>query len=178
MTGVVRISKDLVPQANTISVLLRVVGVVVEQGAVTADDIVELNSKRQIDYYKQAARILGLFNPKNEPTDRGRALAGLGDDEQRRRLYVIFEDSDVGRAWRRWSGVDRLTQVEPDTASEFLTACATGFSGTTPGRRATTLRRWLLELRSFGYAKGDAPRRSFSLTSPASEAEPAAEEDE
>jgi hypothetical protein len=140
--------------------MLRVVGVVVERGVVTPDDIAELNSTRQIAYYKQAARILGLFDAKNEPTDRARAPAGLTEEEQRRLLYFVFEDSDVGRAWRRWSGVERLTQVDPDTASEFLTACATGLSGTTPGRRATTIRRWLIELRPFGYAEGDAPHRA------------------
>jgi len=104
-----------------------------------------------------------LFDDDNLPTARARAIAGLPYEEQLGVTAIYFEDSAVGRAWRTWAGKQRLSDVDPNTAEAFLSACARGLSGTTPARRASTLRKWHGELMPhYGHRRKPAQRRSSS----------------
>ncbi|MCA9624336.1 MAG: hypothetical protein KC731_35180 [Myxococcales bacterium] len=143
-----------VPQANTVELVLEVVSVIVEKGAVEASDIEELNSKRQIDYHRQAGRVLGLLDEDNFPTARAHAVHGLPRDEQLRLAAIYFEDSVVGRAWRAWAGKRWLTELDPDSSAAFLQECVVGLSGTTPRRRSSTLKKWAEVLAPHHYAVG------------------------
>jgi hypothetical protein len=116
------------------------------RGVVTQADVSDVNSDRQVNYYKQGARILGFFDDDNRPTGRARAIAGLSYERRLGITAVFFEDTPIGRAWRVWAGKDRLRDVEPTTAREFLEACVVGLTGTTPPRRASTLSKWFTEL--------------------------------
>lgn len=140
------VPKDQVPQANTVQQVFQAVDAMLERGIVTPNDIDGINSARQVLYYKQGARVLGFFDTDNQPTARARTLVGLDLEKRLAVTSVYFEDSPVGRAWRAWAGVDKLKQVDPATAQEFLEACTIGLNGTTPGRRASTLRAWYQEL--------------------------------
>lgn len=146
------LARSDVPQANTARLVLAVVDVIVLHGHVDESDVPMLNSVRQINYYRHAARVLGLLDDDNIPTSRAQTLRGLDDNERMRLLAIYFEDSTVGRAWRGWAGVSRLTEVDADSADRFLSECVVGLSGTTPGRRASTLKKWLEELIPFHYA--------------------------
>ncbi|EPX61845.1 hypothetical protein D187_010464 [Cystobacter fuscus DSM 2262] len=98
---------------------------------------------RQVDYYTQAAQILGLVSAKNRLLAAGRALLSLQDDPTRRaRLALAFENSRCGRAWTKWFGVTSLAEVNPKSATEFITA-RTDLGGATVGRRASTLETWM-----------------------------------
>lgn len=98
---------------------------------------------RQVDYYTQAAQILGLVSAKNRLLAAGRALLSLQDDPTRRaRLALAFENSRCGRAWTKWFGVTSLAEVNPRSATEFI-AARTDLSGATVGRRASTLETWM-----------------------------------
>lgn len=148
------VSADEVPQANTVHQVFQAVDAMVEHGDVTLQDITEVSSQRQINYYKQGARILGFFDEDNQPTSRAHSILGLSNEKRLAITSVYFEDSPIGRAWRSWSGVSRLQELDPQTAKEFLEASVVGLSGSTPGRRASTLRAWLLELAPH-YPAGD-----------------------
>ncbi|HFE45573.1 MAG TPA: hypothetical protein ENJ18_08765 [Nannocystis exedens] len=143
--GVV-VYKDHVPQANTVEQVFQAVDAMLDKGVVSVTDIKGINNKRQVNYYRQGARILGLFDDDNQPTSRAKALIGLHYKNRLALTAIFFEDSPIGRAWRVWAGVDRLVDVDPSTAREFLQTCVVGLSGTTPKRRASTLKRWLKEL--------------------------------
>jgi hypothetical protein len=65
-----------------------------------------------------------------------------------------FNNSMVGRAWRLWAGKEHLTGVDVESAAEFLRARAVGISGTTIPRRASTLRKWQVELMPFYSRRG------------------------
>jgi hypothetical protein len=140
------VHKDHVPQANTVQQVFQAMDAMMARGVVTADDITDVNNPRQVNYYKQGARILGLFDEDNRPTGRARALQGLAYKHRLSLTSVYFEDTPIGRAWRTWAGKDRLAEVDPLSAVEFLEQCVVGLSGTTPARRASTLRAWFNEL--------------------------------
>ena len=154
-----------VPQANTVKQVFECVDAMARNGEVNVADISSITAPRQVDYYKHGARVLGLFDDDNLPTARARAILGLPYPEQLGVTAVYFEDSAIGRAWRRWAGEARLSDVDPKTAESFLTQCARGLSGTTPARRASTLRKWHAELMPMHYAnRPKSPQRRSSKT--------------
>jgi hypothetical protein len=137
---------DHVPQANTVRQVFQAVDAMLERGVVTIADISGISTDRQVNYYKQGARILGFFDEDNRPTGRARAIADLSYDRRLGITAVFFEDTPIGRAWRAWAGKGRLKEVNPDSAKEFLETCVVGLSGSTPSRRSSTLERWFKEL--------------------------------
>lgn len=135
-----------VPQANSVKEVIQVVDAIIQHGEATVDDVDNLGTPRQIAYYKHGARILGLLDDDNLPTERARALVGRTHSQRLVLLAVYFEDSAIVRGWRRWSGKTSIVDLEPSTALEFIAQTVSGLTGTTIGRRASTLRRWLSEL--------------------------------
>lgn len=135
-----------VPQANTVGQVFQAVDAVVERGYATVDDIENITVDRQVDYYLQGARVLGLLDARNVPTLRGRTLAALPERGRRAVAAIYFEDSEVCVAWRQWAGALRLGDINPSSAEQFLNECAQGIGGSTIPRRASTLERWWREL--------------------------------
>ena len=97
---------------------------------------------RQVDYYTQAAQILGLVSSKNRLQAAGRALLTLDDRARRARLALAFENSGCGRAWAKWYGAPSLVEVQPKSAQNFILD-AVDLHGETIGRRASTLKKWM-----------------------------------
>lgn len=151
------IYKDHLPQANTVKLVLRLVDIVLQNGTVTRADIEELNSSRQVAYYRQAARILGLLDRDNIPTFRSRALHGISDSQRLALAAVYFEDSIVGRTWTEWAGMSHLTEVMPESAEAFVKECGIGLSDDTLRRRSSTLVRWHQDLMPFHYRRLKVP---------------------
>lgn len=142
----VRITNRDVPQANEIEKVFQAVDAVLAGRKATVDDIEGIGSDRQVNYYLQAARLLGFLDEDNQATSRARSLVGISLEQRLALTAVFFEDSTVGRAWRTWDGKDRLSAVEPESAQEFLEVCVIGLNPTTIKRRASTLREWQTRL--------------------------------
>ncbi|MGJ7171480.1 hypothetical protein [Morganella morganii] len=53
-----------------------------------------------------------------------------------------LEASHCGWAWVTWSGVNNLSEINPQTADEFLKEKCLSLSEKTKIRRASTLRQW------------------------------------
>lgn len=136
------IFKDFIPQANSLSIVFQTVDAILHKGTVVKEDIEEITSKRQVDYYKQASRILGFLDEDNLPTQRAYSINGLSFEDRLILTSIFFEDSKIGRAWRIWSNVDHLSDLEPDSAGDFLEVCAIGLNETTKRRRTSTLIKW------------------------------------
>lgn len=138
-----------VPQADDLHQVLKVALAVVSEGL----DKTALGAKfglglRNVNYYLAAARILGLLDAANEPTRRAMAITGVSQAEMLRAVAVYFEDSKVCREWLRWASVSRLSDLDPGSASAFLTA---RLSGDTATRRSKTLRGWLQTVQPYHY---------------------------
>jgi hypothetical protein len=146
-----------VPQANrlrTVADLLALVGA----GITDKDELVKQLQlvEREVDYYKLAARILGLVTPDKrrfELSEKGQALLRVKTPEELAKI--------LGEAVR--SAVifkELLTQYEPAQLTrqkivEFLRQ-RTEVKGSTVGRRASTIIAWLAEIRIWPE---NAPRR-------------------
>jgi hypothetical protein len=143
-----------VPQANTIARVLTLLDALFAGEDVAPSALGEgVSTPRQVAYYKQAARILGLLDSQNEPTLRALGLRGLAYEKRMELLAIYFEDSPVGRAWARWNNVDRLSDIDPMSAAPFLQDSVKDLGGTTIPRRASTLREWLADLTPFHYVQ-------------------------
>lgn len=140
---------DEVPQANTVRQVIQAVEAILRVGVVSVDDIDNISTGRQVNYYISAARSLNLLDDDNEPTPLGQALQGKPLAEQMEIAAVAFRESMVGRAWRAWAGAQNIADVSPNTAERFLQDRAIGISGSTIPRRASTLKKWQAELLEF-----------------------------
>lgn len=142
----VHVPKDQVPQANALRHVFQVVDAILNHGIVTPNDIDAIATQRQVNYYKQGARVLGFLDTDSQPTSRARTLIDLNYEQRLAVTAIYFEDSVVGRAWRTWAGVNRLSEIDPISAEDFLKECVSDLTGATPQRRASTLRAWYEEL--------------------------------
>lgn len=143
------IYSEEVPQANTVAQVFQAVDAILKKGSVEVEDIENISNMRQVNYYKQGARILGFLDSDNEPTPLAKEIRSKGHEARMRVAARAFNDSMVGRAWRAWAEKDHLAAVEVESAVEFLEARAIGISGSTIPRRAQTLRKWQNELMPF-----------------------------
>ncbi|MDY7014969.1 MAG: hypothetical protein SVX43_15520, partial [Cyanobacteriota bacterium] len=99
---------------------------------------------RQVSYYRRAAEILGLVDDRQRPTTACYGLCRLQRPEQKMRFLAHqFISSNVGVAWFNWQNANDLSQLQPETAVEFLRAVCPSLSETTIQRRAYTLKSWL-----------------------------------
>jgi hypothetical protein len=138
-----------VPQANTVAQVFQAVDAVLKKGSVEVEDIENISNLRQVNYYKQGARILAFLDSDNKPTPLARDIRSKGHEARMKVAAIAFNNSMVGRAWRVWAKKDHLADVEVETAVQFLEARAIGISGSTVPRRAQTLRKWQTELMPF-----------------------------
>ncbi len=146
------ISSELVPQANDMDRLIRLIYNLANN--IPFNDKSEEITPRQINYYKRAAKLLGLLK------ENGFALQPLGwklaKEENRidqvRILAEAFENSVCGWAWMKYCNVDKITDIPPDSATNFLINKANGLSDDTAKRRSTSLISWATE---FSKLKND-----------------------
>jgi len=60
-----------------------------------------------------------------------------------------FESTDFGWAWMTWARVQYMTELNPETAADFLINSVPDLNETTAKRRASTLAKWLTELQPY-----------------------------
>lgn len=141
-------SSELVPQADDIHRVIKLVGSVGNNELFNEES--EGITPRQINYYKHAARLLGLVKTN------GFVLQPLGwkvfyaqnPKEQISLLAEAFENSDCGWAWMKYCGVERITEIDESTAADFLIEKANGLAVDTAKRRSKTLFSWVKEFKS------------------------------
>jgi hypothetical protein len=130
-----------VPQADDISKIFRMIELI-NEGETNLGYSLSL-SPRQISYYKQASRILALLNERGSITSRGHYLLSLPQAKRYDFAMLLFESSQVGFAWLRYSGVTVALELEPESAEPFLKSRCSNLAEATVGRRAQTLRYWV-----------------------------------
>lgn len=134
-----------VPQANDIKKILLLVKLTWEGKEITPLSI--RAHQRHVAYYKQAARLLGLFEANGTMTAVGQQVAEASDDRKLSILAKSFEASYCGWAWILWSGAKDLTEVNPETANDFLKFNCPSLSPNTARRRSSTLKMWCEEFK-------------------------------
>lgn len=149
---------DQVPQADDIHRVLKLVQLAVAHAEISGESL-EI-TPRQVNYYKQAARLLGFLDEQNTPTAVAYRLASRATDERLLLTAVQFEGSRCGWAWVQWSQATSLRDVDPSTAETFLISVAPDLSESTARRRAKTLRSWWAALTPYHYTHWSRPQNS------------------
>ena len=153
-----RIDSADVPQADDIQKIITLIDLVGED---LDEDAIQLrlglSSQRQVNYYKAAARILGLLDEVNCPSMRGRSLDGVSEIGRLKAVAVFFEGTVVCSAWMKWAGKTRLDLLDVSAVEGFLVECCPTLSAETIRRRSKTLRSWVEALTKFHYAHAEKP---------------------
>ncbi|WP_437324087.1 hypothetical protein [Sorangium sp. So ce381] len=145
--GSLKLTTGQIPQANDWDKIFMAVDCVASNEAVTEESI-GVSTRRQVQYYRAAARIAGLLTPTEELSRTGWLVHVAIGEERYRRACWAFEASECGQAWIEWSNGIRLSDVPPNSAAKFL-ADRSELTGDTIERRASTLNRWLETLRPY-----------------------------
>lgn len=140
-------SRDI-PQANSLEKVFDVIKYKkqrVENLAITMSI-----EPRQVQYYEDAAYILGYLDNFKSLTSSGFQISQLSSLEEKLE-YTIgkFENSKVGWAWIHWSNGITLKDIDPNTAEDFLQEVGHGLSENTSRRRAKTIKVWAAELQKY-----------------------------
>ncbi|WP_210487471.1 DUF6575 domain-containing protein [Pantoea ananatis] len=141
-------SSDLVPQADDIHRIIKLVNCAATNELFNEES--EHITARQINYYKHAAKLLGLIK------SNGFILQPLGwkvfyASEYKEKISLIadaFENTLCGWAWMKFCNVEKITDIDESTASDFLIEKANGLSEDTAKRRAKTLQAWAIEFKN------------------------------
>lgn len=111
----------------------------VKQSFIKIDGIAE----RQYFYYRRAVEILNLANERQEPTAICYMLHRLQNEAKKRFLAYQFISSNIGVAWFNWQNASDLSEIKPESATQFLLEVCPKLSEETAKRRALTLKSWL-----------------------------------
>lgn len=140
-------SSDLVPQADDIHRIVKLVDCAARSELFNEES--EGITPRQINYYKHAARLLGLIK------NNGFVLQPLGwkvfyASEHSEKMSLIadaFENTICGWAWMKFCNVEKIIDIDETTAADFLIEKANGLSVDTAKRRSKTLQAWATEFK-------------------------------
>ncbi|WP_238546829.1 MULTISPECIES: hypothetical protein [unclassified Synechocystis] len=145
----IRILSCDVPQANNIERILELSQLFVQypsSAQTIRDKFLEIRGTktRDFSYYRRAIEILNLIDWRGHPTNVCSALSRLSKKETKMRLLAYqFISSNVGSAWLLWKNANDLSEINPDSAEQFLTATCPSLSQKTIERRSQTLKAWL-----------------------------------
>jgi hypothetical protein len=139
-----------VPQANDINKMLEIVKLIDDGLPLTPDNIDGITVDRQVQYYTDAAYAFGLTTKDKKLTPAGRlVISHTEKTEQYQILAERFESTNFGWAWITWAQVQYMTELDPESAVDFLFASVPKLSEETASRRASTLKKWLLILQPY-----------------------------
>ena len=114
------------------------------------ENINGLTTPRQVRYYTDAAYALGLITRDKQLTAAGHFINSRYDKDLKYEILADrFESTDFGWAWMTWAKVQYMTELNPETATDFLLACVPGLNDVTARRRASTLEKWLIKLKPY-----------------------------
>ena len=142
------LSRD-VPQADNIERVLDFASLLIQypsSPSTVRQKFLEIEgiTDRQFSYYRRSVEILGLADEREQPTTACYMLNRLSRRGQKMRFLAHqFMSSNVGAAWFNWQNANDLSEIQPETAAEFLNEVCPSLSETTAQRRVQTLRSWL-----------------------------------
>ncbi len=145
----VTIDSVKIPQANDIDKILQIVKMI-DLGIPLIPENIGGIAKRQVEYYTNAAYGFGLVTKDKQLTNAGRFILSRSEKEEQYEILADrFESTDVGWAWMTWANAQHMTDLDPNTAADFLIASVPKLSEDTARRRASTLRKWLNKLKPY-----------------------------
>jgi hypothetical protein len=142
------LDSSMVPQADNLDRLKLYLQLTSENGFVTPESLKV--DKRQVDYYRDACKILSLTHSYSTLTPLG--IKALNAENERDYVKIIqrqFEETECGSIWMLKYEVDSLVNIKEETAADFLINNCNGLSESTSRRRAQTLKSWVKKFKKF-----------------------------
>ncbi len=134
------IERSDVPQADSIKRLIAIVRHLDDGESIAT--ISGFRHRRDLIYYRRAAKALRLLGPQDTVTPIGHKLTQACGPEALHVFSQALSESPVGLTWLAWQHVIVLAALDPKQTESFLEQC-TDLSVETRQRRARTLRNWL-----------------------------------
>ncbi|MFM6183336.1 MAG: hypothetical protein ACKPA8_17910 [Dolichospermum sp.] len=141
------LSRDI-PQADNLERVLDFSSLLIQypsSPSIVRQKFLEIDAlhERQYWYYRRAVEILGLANERQEPTASCYILHRLQNEARKRFLAYQFISSNIGAAWFYWQNANDLSDIQPESATQFLLEVCPKLSQKTVKRRVDTLKSWL-----------------------------------
>ena len=100
-------------------------------------------TNRDFLYYRKAVEILGLADERERPTTNCYMLNRFQKEAKIKFLAYQFISSNIGAAWFNWQNANDLSDIQPESATQFLLEVCPSLAEETAKRRAKTLKSWL-----------------------------------
>ncbi|MBD2691510.1 DUF7226 domain-containing protein [Anabaena catenula] len=144
----IRVLSHDVPQADNLERVLDLASLLIQyplSPSIVRQKFLEINgiTERQFLYYRRAVEILGLVDDRERPTTTCYMLNRFQNEAKIKFLAYQFISSNVGSAWFNWQNVNNLSDIQPESATQFLLEVCPSLSEETAKRRAKTLKSWL-----------------------------------
>lgn len=144
----IRVLSHDIPQADNLERVLDFASLLIQypsSPSIVRQKFLDIDgiTERQFFYYLRAVEILGLANERQEPTASCYILHRLQNEAKKRFLAYQFISSNVGSAWFNWQNANDLSDIQPESATEFLLEVCPSLAEETAKRRAKTLKSWL-----------------------------------
>lgn len=142
------IDSSMVPQADNLETLKRYLILLNQDGFVTQESLGI--DKRQVDYYRDASRLLSLIHDYSKLTPLGyRAITAEEDVEYVGIIKRQFEEMECGHIWMANQNVTSILDIDENSAEDFLVNNCNGLSESTSKRRAQTLKSWVKKFKQY-----------------------------
>ncbi|MGP9801250.1 DUF6575 domain-containing protein [Rheinheimera sp. NSM] len=142
------LDSSMVPQADNLSRIKKYLSLLADKHLVTAEELDV--DPRQVDYYRDACKILSLIHDYSSLTPLGLKVAqSQSNHEWINIIQRQFEESDCGSLWMLNQKVDSLLEIDEGSAVQFLIENCNGLSISTSTRRAQTLKSWVKAFKQY-----------------------------
>ena len=144
----IRVLSHDVPQADNFERVLDFASLLIQyplSPSIVRQKFLEINgtTNRDFLYYRKAVEILGLADERERPTTNCYMLNRFQKEAKIKFLAYQFISSNIGAAWFNWQNANDLSDIQPESATQFLLEVCPSLAEETAKRRAKTLKSWL-----------------------------------
>ena len=142
------LDSSMVPQADNLDRIKKFLELTSNNIVVTSDSLkVE---PRQVSYYRDACQLLSLVHSYGKITPIGyKALTAENEEVFLNVIKRQFEETECGYIWMLDQEVDLITDIDENSAADFLISNCNGLSESTSRRRAQTLKSWVKKFKKY-----------------------------
>jgi hypothetical protein len=141
------LDSSMVPQADNFKTIKRYLVLVKEKGFVTSQDLGI--HERQVSYYQDACELLALVHDYSKLTPFGLAASEASEKVFSDIIKTQFMNTECGSIWMINQGVKDLSEIDENSAANFLIEFCNGLSESTARRRAQTIKAWVKNFKKF-----------------------------
>jgi hypothetical protein len=142
------LDSTMVPQADNLERIKKFLELTSNNIVVTSDSLDV--APRQVSYYRDACELLSLVHSYGKITPIGfKALTAENEEAFLNVIKRQFAETECGYIWMLDQEVDLITDIDENSAADFLISNCNGLSESTSRRRAQTLKSWVKKFKKY-----------------------------